>query len=50
MNIVPFSPYHLIEKANGIKYLYASYASLDKYPYVRAVVGQVNCVLVLNAD
>jgi hypothetical protein len=31
--ILPFSVYYLIEKANGIKYLYAW---LDKHPDVRA--------------
>ena len=29
--------FHFIEKANGIKYLYAW---LDRHPYVRAVVGR----------
>jgi hypothetical protein len=34
-------------KENGIEY---PYASPDRYPDVRATVGQVSCAVVLNTD
>ena len=45
IHIATFGPITL--EKNGIEYLYAS---LDKHPYVRAVLDKANCVLIKHPD